>query len=360
MVLAEARSVGTDSVEPARAEQVRARVLDRARTSGRAREVTRRAVVWALAAGAAAMTATVVALLRMTPQSTERAGDTREVYRGAVRSGAGARFTLDSGVPDEVVRLVDGTIGVTVAPLASGDRFRVVVGDAEVEVRGTEFEVSAHDDRIGSVHVVHGLVELRMEGREPVVLSVGETWARDAAADVETEVETTAAEDALAEVEESSTAELVRRGDHREAQRPRPESPSPGVPSAEPETWTAASGFEVGWAAMRRGDYANAAVAFGDIVVRAPADPIAEDASFWRAVALSRVPDDAAARAALAEFVGRYPHSMHAPEAAVMLGWSLRNVGDLAGARSMFERGVDGSSERVRASAARGLAALDR
>ena len=55
--------------------------------------------------------------------------------------------------------VVDGTLDVTVAPRAEGQRFLVDAGDHVVEVRGTQFRVS-HDGSATSVACRHGLVDV--------------------------------------------------------------------------------------------------------------------------------------------------------------------------------------------------------
>ena len=76
----------------------------------------------------------------------------------------GAHWELSSRSPDEVVRLYDGTIDVAVTPLGSGERFRVVVGASEIEVRGTAFRVVARAGELLSVTVTRGTVEVRPAG----------------------------------------------------------------------------------------------------------------------------------------------------------------------------------------------------
>jgi TolA-binding protein len=308
-------------------------------------------VIAALAVAVAAAMVALVGVDRLAPTTTTATPRSEALAlseppatvvraHGAVRASAGEHFTLLSDAPDEIVRLVEGAITVSVTPLATGERFRVVVGDAEVEVRGTAFEVSAHDDRLESVDVLHGAVEVRLEGHAATLVHAGERWARPV------DDELPAATDETA----TATARAVR-----------PRAPAPTdveAPVSLAPSWTAASGFEAGWSALHDGDPVAAATAFGEVLDRAPSDPLAEDASFWRAVALSRAEHTTEARAALERFVHTYPRSVRTPEASVMLGWLLLSSGDRDEARAMFERGANDPAERVRASAARGLAAI--
>lgn len=89
----------------------------------------------------------------------------------------GARFVLVGAAPDEIVRLLDGALTVEVDPLGPRERFRVVTGDGEVEVRGTAFEVRAEQDQLRAVRVLHGRVVVRgapLEGE--VELGPGQRW----------------------------------------------------------------------------------------------------------------------------------------------------------------------------------------
>jgi len=82
-----------------------------------------------------------------------------------VQFGADSAFALE---PMSTVKLrrfdartielaIDGTVDITVAPRADGQRFLVDAGDRVVEVRGTRFRVS-QDARTTSVACHHGLV----------------------------------------------------------------------------------------------------------------------------------------------------------------------------------------------------------
>src|SRR5204862_7461014 len=62
---------------------------------------------------------------------------------------------------------------------AAGERFRVRVGAAEVEVRGTAFAVTAADDHLVAVRVEHGRVEVRPDAGAATMLSGGEAWGAE-------------------------------------------------------------------------------------------------------------------------------------------------------------------------------------
>ena len=264
-----AREVDAERVDEARSEQLRARLLDAARRTSSPRASRRPFVVAAVAVAAAVVIAVVAggrigatpsATAPSVPPSTEIAPMAQSTH-GTVRASAGAHFTQLSDRPDEMVRLVDGAITVSVTPLEAGERFRVIVGDAEVEVRGTAFEIAASDDHLVSVEVLHGIVEVRALGAEPAVLHAGERWSRAP----ETE--------AAAELEGVSTDAMDEELAAAPRVHARPHAPAPSEAVVIAPTWTAASGFESGWSALHSGDPTGAARSFAEVVDRAPSDP---------------------------------------------------------------------------------------
>jgi hypothetical protein len=97
-------------------------------------------------------------------------------YAAAVRPLPRAHYELVTPGPDEQVRVWDGSVAVEVETLRVGERFRVITGDAEVEVRGTAFDVVVKEDRLVAVVVSHGRVEVRAQGAAPVMIGAGERW----------------------------------------------------------------------------------------------------------------------------------------------------------------------------------------
>ena len=243
-----------------------------------------------------------------------------QVARGHVHPHAGAAFELASTVPDEIVRLHDGTIDVEVDPLQQHERFRVVVGASEIEVRGTAFTVTAEHEQLIDVHVAHGRVEVRPVGRANVVLGAGAMW----------------------------TAPV----------------PSPVVvlaPLKRPPVHVARAdqlAYDDAWSALREKRFDEAVVAFGHTLGAAPDGPLADDARFWQAVAYGRAQKAAEAIHAFRALVDEHPGSSHASEASVMLGWLLVDAKQYPEARERFGIGIDDQNASVRASARAGIAAL--
>jgi hypothetical protein len=250
--------------------------------------------------------------------------------RGHVHPLPGAVFIAGSHVPDEVVTLHDGTIHVDVDPLHAGERFRVVVGTSEIEVRGTAFDVSADHDRLVGVHVLHGRVEVRPSGRANVVLVAGGDWT-----------------DAPIAVTEPAPVPAPHP-------HVRTVAPAVPVPSADQRAYNDA------WAALRGAQFDVAAAGFASALIAAPEGAVADDARFWHAVALARGHAAGPAMIAFRELVDEHPGSTHAGEASAMLGWLLVDAKRLDEARDRFAAATNDPSPKVRASAQAGIDALDR
>ncbi|MBI5487480.1 MAG: FecR domain-containing protein [Deltaproteobacteria bacterium] len=302
--------------------------------------------------------------------------------RATVHAQPHASFVLVGTQPDELVRLAHGTLTVEVSPLAPGERFRVVTADAEVEVRGTAFDVVAADDRLVAVRVFRGHVEVRPAGRAEVALGAGQRWEvpamlATATATVPTESTRTGAAAPVAEAPGASVASSDRVSalsapdprTVREVRRERParaaaaDGAAAGADVQRPPLVTASSGpaeaaFDEGWRALRDGDPAGAAEAFGRAAAAGTGAPLAEDAAFWRAVALGRAGRDAEAAGALAIFLDRYPSSPRVGEASAMYGWILLELGELDAAEARFRAAAGDRVPAVRGGAQRGLEAV--
>ncbi|MEQ9502761.1 MAG: tetratricopeptide repeat protein [Deltaproteobacteria bacterium] len=149
-----------------------------------------------------------------------------------------------------------------------------------------------------------------------------------------------------------ASARAPKGGDGRSAE-------APSAPAAEARPRSAAElAFERGWSAFRAQDLDDAARSFAEVEQIAPSSALAEDAAYWRAIALLRAKRDEA-RQALRTFVTRHPKATRAPEAWVLLGWSELARSNVDAARDAFARGRAEGGPAVRAEADRGLAAID-
>jgi hypothetical protein len=286
---------------------------------------------------AAAAVLLIVVTRHPDPPVTAASGPT---YRGAVRAERGARFVRVSSTPDEVVRLYEGKISVDVTQVRAGERFRVVVADAEIEGHGTSFEVVAKADTLATVQVVQGRVDVRPTLRSQTVVIAGQRW----------EAEVVPVRTTLFEQEpEPATTErhvIAAVAAQRITTKPAPVD----LPMAKL--------FDEGWQQLHAGDHRAAIDTFDDALAKYPRDPLAEDVAFWRGVALARAKHSADAIRALTTFADGYPGSPRLGEASAMLGWLLIEAGDLDEAGRRFAAALHDPVTSVRTSAEKGLAAV--
>jgi TolA-binding protein len=303
-------------------------------------------------------------------------------HRAAVQAPDGARFVHNTrpssaGGTDEVVDLEAGRVTVAVEPLATDESFRVVTRDAEIATRGAAFEVEADGSELREIRVHAGHVELRREGRT-VILAAGEVWTPV--------VETRELELPDPEPEPAAAAEPTPvDGDEpppvaappppaRAAAPPARATPPPAAPPAvavEPPPAPPVApapaaaptpierAFDGAWTDLRAGKFASAAAGFARAIAADPDHALAEDARYWRAIALARGRDRRAA-AAMKAFLRRHPQSARAGEVSVMLGWIELRAGRRDRAADRFRRGLDDPRADVRASARAGMDALAR
>jgi len=352
-VIALAREIPLNLPSPSRREEVRTAVLASHRLvrlplppTRRPRTTLSSASRMGVAIAGVAMAAAAVVLAVVIPR--DRAAPAPHVH-ATITARDGARYTAISTAPDEIVRLEHGTIDVAVAPLHPGERFRVIVGDAEVEVRGTAFTVNTADDRLVSVDVHHGRVEVRPRQRPTTMLGAGEAWrapqravARELLEQVEFELPTPTARPTRIERAISS-----------------PPSPPSAPPVIEPPARAAEElAYDEAWTAMRANNFGKAATTFARVMLLAPDSSLAEDAMFWQSVALARGGKRAQAVTAFRDFLDTHPRSPHAGEASAMLGWLLLDSGEKAEAARRFRAAANDPSKAVRDSAQSGLDSL--
>lgn len=156
--------------DPGRREQVRKRLLTAAARQPLPVGPSARARWLGFAGAAAALLAVLMGARRLTEHSPA------SHFRAVVQSQGASRFVHERTGSDEWVRLSDGTLMVEVQPLQPGERFRVLCGDSEVEVRGTAFTTRGERDQLLSVDVLHGRVEVRPSDGHVLLLGAGEHW----------------------------------------------------------------------------------------------------------------------------------------------------------------------------------------
>ncbi|HEY8143645.1 MAG TPA: tetratricopeptide repeat protein [Kofleriaceae bacterium] len=237
---AAARELPQHQPSEAQRSALRASLVEAARAERPEARPRLRRVGAAVALGGALAAAAALALWWSWSSSSRGAvADDVGARRATIQSSSGAHFehtrvhgppAVDApGVIDEVVRLRQGRVAVVVEHLARDERFRVVTGDAEVEVRGTSFDVVVEHDRLVEVVVQTGLVEVRPDGRDMIALHPGERWRAD-----EHPVRTAALEPAAAEPPAPTIASAPEPEPDPDPDRP--VAPVPEPPSASPPT----------------------------------------------------------------------------------------------------------------------------
>ncbi|HEY2729148.1 MAG TPA: tetratricopeptide repeat protein [Polyangia bacterium] len=264
-----------------------------------------------------------------------------------VRPASGARYAIASPPPLETIRLWDGAIDLDVQPLGPGDRVRVEVGDGEIEVRGTRFQVAAETDRLVGVEVTHGRVEVRPRGAALATLGAGQRWR--AAPRAAPERPSPPAELPVAEPPRAIAPRLRRVAARAEA----------GVARALAPTRQEAL-YDDAWDALRARRFDEAATGFGRVLAESPSGPLADEAGFWRAIALARGKKNAEAVPAFRAFLATYPASPRRGEASAILGWLFVDAHRMEEAAALFRTAAQDPHESVRASAREGLGAFAR
>ena len=202
-------------------------------------------------------------------------------FIAAVRSLAGDRprrtIALEDGSRRETVALTSGRMEVVVPKLRRGERFIVTTDDAEVEVRGTRFEVEARGGLLVEVSVQSGLVEVRPRGRAVALLRAGEKWTRPSEAPEAEPIHALDPPRIEPAIQKQKQKQKQKRTESRKPTR-------------------AERAFQAGWSAYREGRIGEAIEAFDRVVRLAPNSALAEDASYWRERARSEEERDRYAR----------------------------------------------------------------
>jgi hypothetical protein len=293
---------------------------------------------------------------------------------GSIHALVGAQYVQVSSAPDERIFLTEGSIDVQVSPLHKGERFRIILGDAEVEVHGTRFIATAEHGALVGVVVDHGVVEVRPRDSAMRMLHAGESWHPTQIAAAEPVTRPTEPLPPPPVVYLPSPITQVAPSQAKVAKPTKRETaavtqeiatlpePNANEPTATDSTMADATpqerAYGAGWTAMRTGKFDDAATAFRKVLLLDPTGPLAEDATYWNAVALARSKQNPRAIAAFRDFLDHYAHAKRAGEASAMLGWLLVSAGDRDEAVRRFTAAVNDADDAVRKSAQAGLDAL--
>lgn len=340
-LVAAGRTIEPSPQTAERREEIRTTLLAR---QDRSAAPERRLIRWWQLAPVAVAAAALLAWF-LWPRGGDQTAGEAPVRRGTVMAHGDATYMLLSPQPDEIVRLVKGTLTVKVNQLAGGERFRVITSDGEVEVVGTAFDVTAEADRLVGVRVMHGVVRVRDGDGKAHELTAGQAWTMTP--------RETAVPPPVIEPGPGPVAPPPDRPTERQFQG-QPAAP-PAPPAAKSEAQKA---LDEGWSALRADRFDEAASAFARSLASGPSAQVAEDASYWQSVALARAGQQARAARSFESFLAAHPRSTRAGEASAMLGWILFDAGDHKGAARRFRAAVQDPSARVRKSAADGLNAV--
>jgi hypothetical protein len=294
----------------------------------------RRVIAFALAAAAVLALGVGAQVARRPAEDPLAPGELRLGRAGALRPEAGARWSVREEGGDTRVMLEDGTVRLRVRRRRAGERFRVVLRDAEVEVRGTRFEVVARDGALRSVRVEEGLVAVRRTGDAEQLLAAG---SRYAAPEVPARVTVAAAPPRVPRPPPSAIAREI--------------SPRP-APAVDP-----GREFRLGALAHVRGDHATAALALGRfLAASAGDDPRREDARYVRVLALRGGGREAEAAAEAGRYLREFPEGLRRAEVAAWLARALAARGDCEGAARVAVQLPEGAPAATRDAVARALA----
>ncbi|OJY28692.1 MAG: hypothetical protein BGO98_07505 [Myxococcales bacterium 68-20] len=234
-----------------------------------------------------------------------------------------ADLVLVSTTPTTTFELGAGSVHADVAKLKPDARFLIRTSDAEVEVRGTSFEVSraAPDPACGRgtttrVKVREGVVAVRAAGNEALVRA-GESWPRGCSDSTTTlglapqppAVVLPAANEAVPTTNEATPS-------------PAPTGAASATKrSAEPRASDLGAQndlFEKAVARKRAGDVAGAITSFEELLARHPSSHLAQSARVER-MKLLRGVDRERARAAARAYLERYPNGFGRRDAELIL-----------------------------------------
>jgi hypothetical protein len=230
---------------------------------------------------------------------------------------------LEAG-PVQRFRLLKGSVRADVAKLHPGERFLVATPDAEIEVRGTSFRLSAtggdtvcDEPSTTRLEVFEGVVAVR-HGAAVTLVSAGDVWPGGCRP--RTAVVPLPAPAPLVPIAAPVAAPPATP--HPRAHAARIAAPAPPL-AEEPSSTLAAQNDLYGRAvaAARLGEREKALELFDDLERRFPHGPLGESAMVGR-MRLVAGPDPGAARALAREYLARFPTGFARAEAQALLAGS--------------------------------------
>lgn len=273
-------------------------------------------------AASAAAAAIVFTLGWMRQPANEMVADTATIDKGSVEGqpflpggrvastadrsrviefGTGTRMTLGRGAELEYragsgVRrfgLLRGELELSVSKLSPGQRFVVETPDAEVEVRGTVFEVEVANPETNCgaqtrVAVKEGVVEVR-SGQRKVMLGAGQTWPQGCG------------DEAILNDVAQPSARNDERARTSDDARPRAEGSTTAQRLTEQNDL-----FAEAVMARRQGRSVDAVAAYDRLIARFPAGQLVESATVER-IRILKTLDPNRAREQARRYLVRFP-----------------------------------------------------
>ena len=408
-----AKQLDAPAPDEQRVEAMRASLLHAAAEDRREDKPRWPFVVGGFSAGAFAAAATVMMVFHFSHGAAKPVAIDRDEHRAQIEASSAADFerqvTHGANGTDEIVRLHAGRISVAVAPLPHGDRVRVAAKDGELEGEGT-YEIAVEKDVIREVWVKEGSAHLRIAGQQEVFLAQGQAWkAPVITVDLQQTQQThvanaittptptptgTAMTTAAITTTTATAPRLTSTSSTSRSPSPSTQSPTPThvedegsrVTTEKPEvpalhtmadaspneappnaiaqldkakpvtTWQLH--FSTGWQLLRAGKSAEAARELAAAADAGGDDPLAGDARYFEAVALTKAGRKTEAEHALVAFLDRSPHALRRGRAAVMLARLIAERGDTAAARTWFDSATHDPDPAVAAAAKAGLTTL--
>lgn len=228
-------------------------------------------------------------------------------------------------------RLLSGAVRLNVAKLTVGQRFLVETADAEVEVRGTVFDVALGpaDDACASprtrVSVEEGVVEVRFKGKTSRV-QAGESWPVScdeprSGATPEPSAKPLATPATADAPRVPSAAKLAPAASSKASGLREPAAVKSGsAPASPPKSGLAEHNDLYAEAAslQRSGQLSSALSVYERLLEHFPSGPLAENASVARLRILAKS-DRARAKAEARRYLSRYPEGIARAEAQALL-----------------------------------------
>jgi TolA-binding protein len=170
-----AKDIPYERPTAARRDAIRSSLLVAAAESARPAAPRRWPIGVAFAAGALAAAAIAVIIVRPSSPALERT-NLAQVTSSSPDVRLDHQIVATETGSDEIVRIRDGKLALSIPAQRRGDRMVIQTGSANVEGDAGELEVTVAADQLQVVRVKSGTARVVVVGQAPVVLSAGQTW----------------------------------------------------------------------------------------------------------------------------------------------------------------------------------------